>query len=201
MTAPRRELDVSALPSYAFGHRSLMWWGTFGLIAIEGTIFAIAIGAYLYLRSQADSWPLGAPPPDLLWGSANTLILLASIWPNQKAKRAAEARDLVRTRGWLLVCLLFALAFLVLRGFEFAALHTRWDHNAYGSVVWTLLGLHTVHLLTDTYDTAVLDVLLFTGPMEGQRFVDVSENALYWYFVVFSWLPIYAVIYGVPRLH
>lgn len=57
MTAPRRELDVSALPSYAFGHRSLMWWGTFGLIAIEGTIFAIAIGAYLYLRSQADSWP------------------------------------------------------------------------------------------------------------------------------------------------
>ncbi|MDQ0587829.1 heme/copper-type cytochrome/quinol oxidase subunit 3 [Variovorax paradoxus] len=88
-----------------------------------------------------------------------------------------------------------------LRGFEFAALHTRWDSNAYGSVVWTLLCLHTVHLLTDTYDTAVLDVLLFTGPMEGQRFVDVSENALYWYFVVLSWLPIYAVIYVVPRLH
>jgi cytochrome c oxidase subunit I+III len=28
----------------------------------------------------------------------------------------------------------------------------------------------------------------------------VSENALYWYFVVLSWLPIYAVIYLAPRL-
>jgi cytochrome c oxidase subunit I+III len=28
--------------------------------------------------------------------------------------------------------------------------------------------------------------------------VDVSENALYWYFVVGSWLPIYAVIYLAP---
>lgn len=197
----QRELDVSGLPSYAFGHRSLMWWGTFGLIAIEGTIFALAIGSYLYLRSQSDAWPIAAAPPELLWGSVNTLILLASAWPNQMAKRAAEACDQIRTRRWLLVCLLFALAFLVLRGFEFAALHTRWDSNAYGSIVWTLLGLHTVHLLTDTYDTAVLEVLLFTGPMESQRFVDVSENALYWYFVVLSWLPIYAVIYGLPRLH
>jgi cytochrome c oxidase subunit III len=196
----QRELDVSGLPSYAFSHRSLMWWGTFGLIAIEGTLFALAIGSYLYLRSQSDAWPIGAPPPQLLWGTVNTLILLASIWPNHMAKRAAEACDLVRTRRWLMAGLAFSVAFLVVRGFEFGALHTRWDSNAYGSMVWTLLGLHTVHLLTDTYDTAVLGVLLFTGPMEGQRFVDVSENALYWYFVVFSWLPIYAVIYGVPRL-
>jgi cytochrome c oxidase subunit I+III len=200
MTMTRRELDVSGLPSYAFGHRSLMWWGTFGLIAIEGTLFALAIGSYLYLRSQSDAWPIGAPPPQLLWGTVNTLILLASTWPNHKAKRAAEACDLLRTRRWLMTGLAFSVAFLVVRGFEFGALHTRWDSNAYGSIVWMLLGLHTVHLLTDTYDTAVLGVLLFTGPMEGQRFADVSENALYWYFVVFSWLPIYAVVYGVPRL-
>ncbi|WGT62615.1 cytochrome c oxidase subunit 3 [Variovorax paradoxus] len=200
MAMTRRELDVSGLPSYAFGHRSLMWWGTFGLIAIEGTLFALAIGSYLYLRSQSDAWPIGAPPPQLLWGTVNTLILLASTWPNHKAKRAAEACDLLRTRRWLMTGLAFSVAFLVVRGFEFGALHTRWDSNAYGSIVWMLLGLHTVHLLTDTYDTAVLGVLLFTGPMEGQRFADVSENALYWYFVVFSWLPIYAVVYGVPRL-
>jgi cytochrome c oxidase subunit 3 len=177
-----------------------MWWGTFGLIAIEGTIFAIAIASYLYLRSQSDTWPISAPPPDLLWGTVNTLILLASGWPNHKATQAAEACDLAGTRRWMLACLACSLLFLVVRGFEFAALNTRWDSNAYGSIVWMLMGLHTVHLLTDTYDTAVLEVLLFTGPLEGQRFVDVSENALYWYFVVLSWLPIYAVVYGFPRL-
>jgi cytochrome c oxidase subunit III len=30
--------------------------------------------------------------------------------------------------------------------------------------------------------------------------VDVAENAVYWYFVVFAWLPIYGVIYWAPRV-
>jgi heme/copper-type cytochrome/quinol oxidase subunit 3 len=34
------------------------------------------------------------------------------------------------------------------------ALNVSWDANAYGSVVWLLLGLHTTHLITDTIDTA-----------------------------------------------
>ena len=75
-----------------------------------------------------------------------------------------------------------------------------WTSNAYGSVVWLLLGLHTVHLLTDAIDSAVLTTLMFTGPIEGTRFVDVSENALYWYFVVFTWIPIYIVLYLLPRM-
>ena len=94
-----------------------------------------------------------------------------------------------------------ALEFAVLgvRVLEFHALNTRWDADAYGSAVWMLMGLHTLHLATDTFDTAVLAVLMFTGPLEGRRYVDVSENALYWYFVVYSWLPLYAVIYWAPR--
>ena len=35
---------------------------------------------------------------------------------------------------------------------------------------------------------------------DGARFVDVSENALYWYFVVASWLLIYGTIYWAPRI-
>jgi len=46
----------------------------------------------------------------------------------------------------------------------------------------------------------VLTVLMFTGPISGKRFVDVSENALYWYFVVGSWLFIYATVYLSPRV-
>jgi hypothetical protein len=49
-------------------------------------------------------------------------------------------------------------------------------------------------------DTGVLTVLMFVGPIEEKRFVDVSENAMYWYFVVFTWVPIYGVLYWAPRL-
>jgi len=60
--------------------------------------------------------------------------------------------------------------------------------------------LHGAGLNAHTWDTTVLDVLFFTGPLEGKRYVDVSENALYWYFVIASWLPIYAVVYLAPRV-
>jgi cytochrome c oxidase subunit 3 len=192
-------IDGAALPTYGFGHRNLMWWGTLGLIAIESTVFALAIGTYLYLRSHVSRWPPNGLPPELLWGTLNTAVLLLSAWPNHWLKKAAEAQDLRRVRIGLVLCLLFSLVFLAVRAFEFGALNVRWDSDAYGSIVWMLLGLHTLHLITDTYDTGVLAVLMFTGPLEGQRFVDVSENALYWYFVVLSWLPIYLVIYALPR--
>jgi cytochrome c oxidase subunit III len=199
MSDSRESLDVSDLPSYAFSHHSPMWWGTLGMIAIEGTVFALVIASYFYLRSHQATWPLTALPPDLLWGTLNTAIMLGSVVPNHFAKKAAEAHDLHGVRLWLAVALVFGAAFLAVRVMEFAGLNVRWDSNAYGSVVWVLLGFHTAHLVTDYLDTAVLEVLFFTGPLDGKRFVDVSENSFYWYFVVWAWLPIYFVIYWGAR--
>jgi cytochrome c oxidase subunit 3 len=196
MTAARDlSMDVSELPTYGFGTSSLMWWSTMGLMVIEGTVFAIGVMMYFYLRGTAATWPIEARAPGLFWGTVNTLVLLASLWPNEMAKRAAQREDRARARWWLSACVLFSLVFLAVRALEFSTLNVSWNANAYGSIVWLLLGLHTTHLITDTIDTTVLAVLLFTGPFEDKRHVDVCENALYWYFVVASWLPIYAVIY------
>jgi len=192
-------LDVAALPSFGFSHRSILWWGTAAMMAIEGTVFGLAVMSYFYVRSHSNTWPMSSAPPDLVWGTLNTAILLVSLLPNQWTKTAAEKLDLKTARIGLVVCLLFSLAFLVVRWLEFTTLNCRWDDTAYGSVVWMLLGLHTVHLLTDFWDSAVLTAVMFHEPVEGRRFVDVSEGAVYWYFVVLTWLPLYAVIYWAPR--
>jgi cytochrome c oxidase subunit III len=197
----RPRLDVSAIPDHAFGSRSVMWWATLCVIFIEGTVFLITIASYFYLQGNENEWPPGRTPlPGLLWPTVNTIVLLVSLIPNHFVKKAAEAKDPARVRPWLIVADLFALAFLVIRGFEYAQLHVSWDSNAYGSVTWTLLSLHSVHLLTDYIDSVVLTVLMFTRhAKDPRRFVDVAENAFYWYFVVLSWLPIYAVLYWAPR--
>jgi cytochrome c oxidase subunit III len=192
-------LDVSQLPTVVFGHRSLMWWGTLGVMAIEGTVFALAAMAYFYLRSHQPTWPITALPPDLLWGTVNTGVLLASFWPAHRAKKAAEQLDLRRVQLWMVASVLFGLLFTGIRVMEFATLNVRWDSSAYGSVVWLLLGLHTTHILTDLLDSVVLTVLFFTGPLDGKRYVDVSENSFYWYFVVATWIPIYLIIYWGAR--
>jgi heme/copper-type cytochrome/quinol oxidase subunit 3 len=198
---PMRTLDVSVLPPGAFGHRSLMWWGSLGLMLIEGTAFALAIGMYLYYWTHATEWPPGhTAPPRLLWGTLNTVILLASAVPNELTKKAAERVDLRSTQLWMVVSLVFGVGFNIVRAFEFGSLNVKWSQDAYGSIVWLLLGLHTTHIVTDVLDSCVLAVLLFVGPVEERRFVDVSENCVYWYFVVLTWLPIYAVIYWAPRV-
>jgi heme/copper-type cytochrome/quinol oxidase subunit 3 len=192
--------DVSRLPPYDFGARSTMWWGTMGFVAIEGMGFALAAGAYLYLAYFAQRWPLGAAPPGLIPGTALLAVLLLSVWPNMKASQNAKKQDLGRVRRDMVLMSLIGAVALAIRGFEFGMLNVRWDDNAYGSILWTILGLHTLHLATDLGDTVVLTVLMFTRHGHGRRFTDVSDNAFYWNFVVASWIPIYALIYLFPRL-
>ena len=193
-------LDVSALPSFAFGQRSILWWATIGMIAIEGTAFALLMASYIYLKWRVPDWPPGYAPPQLLWGTATTVIVLLSGIPNELARRAGERLDVGRARLWVWVSVVFAIAFCVTRAMEFTALNCRWDGNAYASIVWFLLGTHTTHVVTDILDTAVLASFITFGPVDANRMVDVAENASYYYFVLISWLPIYALIYFAPRV-
>ncbi len=193
------ERDVSALPTYGFGPQSGPWWGAMGFIALEGMGFAIAIGTYLYLMATNDRWPLDAPP-NIWMGSAMTLLLVLSVAPNEWTNRLAYRLDLFWVRIALIIMCVIGAGALVVRGFEFTNLNTRWDTDAYGSIVWMILGLHTVHLATDLGDTIVLTVLMFTRHAQPRRFSDVTDNAFYWNFVVLAWLPLYVVLYWIPRL-
>jgi cytochrome c oxidase subunit III len=193
--------DVSSLPNHGMGSASLTWWGTLAFIFIEGTGFALAVATYLYLQSVAPVWPLSAQPPDLIAGSLITVVLLASVLPNIFLSLWAERRNLRLVRLGLLLMSVLGAVPLVIRMFEFAALNVQWDTNAYGSVVWLLLGLHTSHLITDLADTLVLTALMFTRHADNKRrYGDVQDNAMYWNFVVLAWLPIYGCIYWIPRL-
>jgi len=191
--------NVHDLPTYAHGHSSPIWWGTLGFCVVEGMGFALAIGAYFYLVFVNGQWPLSAPLPDLFWSSLHTVLMLASLWPNHLAKKSGEEEKLAKTRLLLVIMSLIGVALLGLRAMEFWSLHAKWDHNAYGSILWLLLGFHTAHLLTDVMDTLVLAALMFTRHGHGKRFSDVGDNAFYWYFVVGTWIPIYSIIYWLPR--
>jgi len=192
-------LDVSKLPSVHFGVHSVTWWGILGMMAIEGMVFVLMIASYFYLHSRSVEWPPHRDPPDLLWGTVNLVLFLVSAIPNEWYRRRARKGDLRAVRIGLVVVSIFGLAIVGVRYLELLHLNTDWSIDAYGSAVWTLMGLHILHLLTDLVDTIVLTILFFTPLIEGKRFMDAEENAAYWYFVVGFWIPIYLVIYWAPR--
>lgn len=193
--------DVATLPTHAFSHRSLTWWGVIGFMVIEGTAFALTIAAYFFLMSQEQQWSPGPwQPPDLLAGTLFTLVLLLSEIPNAMIKKAATSYDVAAVRKLLPLMVAIGLLLFIIRGFEFNSLNVLWYDSAYGSIIWALLFLHTTHVVTDWGDTVVLWQLMKTPHGEApRRLVDTDENALYWRFVWLSWLPIYVLIYWVPR--
>ena len=99
---------------------------------------------------------------------------------------------------WALLACFGALA-LVIRGFEFPALNCQWDTNAYGSMIWAMLILHTGHLLTEWVETLVMIAFASSSRMEGKRFPDFDVNSDYWYFVVGWAIVMNFVLYWVPR--
>ena len=202
MLQPRFADDVAVLPTHKFGPSSLTWWGIIGYMVIEGGFFMLTFAAYFFLMGHEQGWPPeGRPPPDLLAGTLFTLVILASEIPNTMIKKAARAGDVPAIRRLMLVMIVAGIVLLVIRGFEFNSLNCLWTDNAYSSVIWALLLLHAVHLITDWGDTIVLGALMYTPVgYEGRRWVDVDENSLYWRYVWLLWIPIYLMIYWVPRL-
>jgi heme/copper-type cytochrome/quinol oxidase subunit 3 len=193
-------LDLRELPDHGFGTRSLTWWGTVGMLAIETMTLAIGGAAYLYLMMQQPQWPPNNPVPDLGLSTAVTVVFLLSLIPNIWLEKKAQKYDLRAVQIGLVVMSLIGAVLVAMRLYEFSHLNVRWDWNAYGSAVWGLLGLHTAHVVTDLVDTIVLATLMFTPHgHKSRRFVDSAENATYWNFVVIVWLPVYAIIYWVPR--
>lgn len=196
----RPVLDVSGLPQVAFGRSNTTWLGNVFFMTIEGTMFALLIASYFYLRTRTTSWPPNQLPPELFWGVINGIVFLLSVIPARYAQKVAPSGDRGKIRMALMALAAFAIANMILRGFELANLNCRWYENAYGSIVWTLIGVHCGHLITDFIETTCLLGISFTDKMEGMRLADVAINSDYWYFVVVTAVIIDFVIYGATRI-
>jgi heme/copper-type cytochrome/quinol oxidase subunit 3 len=192
-------LDVSDLPSVAFGPSNTTWFANLLYMAIEGTMFALMWASYFYLRTRVQDWPPGHLAPDLRYGVASVVIFLLSIVPALWVQKRAPLGDRSAIRMGLIVLAAFALLATAIRVFEFTTLNCRWSDDAYSSTLWVLIGMHAGHLVTELIETLVILAIAFTPKMEGTRLADAAINSDYWYFVVVSGLLMDFLIYGTTR--
>lgn len=194
-------LDGSRLTARPPDHRHPLWWGFWGMIAIETTVFATLVVSFFYLRMGADAWPPEPLPlPELLLPTINTLILLASsgamLWADRGIKKGKQRQlALALTLG-----IAMALVFLGLKAYEY--LHHvsfGWDDHAYGSIVWTIVGFHSAHVIALVLKTVVVATLAWRGYFTRDRRLAVAVNGIYWHFVVLIWIPLYLTLYWAPR--
>jgi cytochrome c oxidase subunit III len=193
----RPVIDVGVLGDHSFSHHAPIWWGNLLMIFIEGAAFALLAVSYYYIRRNFDTWP---PPRTLLPGlgvsSVNLILQIVSVAPMWYAAKLAFAHEEPGRIGrWMMLVVAFGIAAIVLRGFEFRALHTRYDSNAYGSITWFILGVHTAHLIAGSIETFLIGLVMLIGPVEKKHYTDTTVMAVYWYFVVGSWVALWAIVF------
>jgi heme/copper-type cytochrome/quinol oxidase subunit 3 len=199
MIAQRGVADT--LPTLVHGPRAAGWWGIVFLVTIEVVVFTALIISYFYLKSYAPRWPAGGiTAPELFLPTLNTVVLIASAlpiyWANHAIRRNQRGQFLIS----LLLAMLMGVIFLWLKYVEYSDKGYNWSENAYASIVWTMTGFHILHVTAVLLKSAAVWVVGAQGYFNARRYVAVEGNALYWYFVIVIWIPLYLTIYISPRV-
>jgi cytochrome c oxidase subunit 3/cytochrome c oxidase subunit I+III len=168
------------------------WWGMAIFLSSEAALFGSLIGTYFYLRFTSTEWPQdGLPAPSVALPILLTVLLVVSCAPMAGAARAARLGK--ATAAWWFVALALAMQAVYLGGQIAGFVHDLGDFtpstNAYGSIYFTLLGAHHLHVLAGLLLTLWLVVRL-VGGLTGYRVVAVRAIALYWYVVAALAIPV-----------
>ena len=161
------------------------WWGMVVFVATEVTLFATLIGSYYDLRFKTPQWPPpGVPDPKLTLPLVLMGALVATSIPVQLGSSFA-------TRGRARAAQLMFLAAIGVQATYFALqIHLFADDlsrftpqgSAYGSIYFTLVGTHHLHVLVGMLLEVWLVLRLVTG-VTRYRSVGVQATAVYWHAV------------------
>lgn len=207
-SSPRSIISVARLPKTVLDHRAPIWWGNLLLLFIETTMFALLVGAYFYVRQNYNVWPppqvnspfaLLRPVPTLSLPLISLFVLTLSALPMIVADRAALRRNEGLVKLMMVLCVVFGAVLIALRFREFRYLNCRWDDHAYSGIIWTMTGMHLLHLIVGTAENVLLTTWLFVHGMDDKHARDVRVGAVYWYWIVGIWWILFAVIFYGPR--
>ena len=203
-------IDVSELPATAFDTKAPLWWGNTLLLFIETAMFGILV-AHLFLGDDEHE---SLPAACAAIGAARYIRRGPGPVPaDDRTGRASfkpDTRDLARLisaraatpapmQMALVVTLAFNIAAIVIRYYEYDSLHFKWNDNAYGSITWMILGMHMLHMFVMAAEDTYLLIWTFIKGADEKHAVDLTVTAVYWYWIVGIWVPLYFLIYIVPR--
>jgi heme/copper-type cytochrome/quinol oxidase subunit 3 len=197
-----RTVDVAPPPGARHEGYGRGFWGVAVMIATEGMLFLALIAAYFFLRASVSTWPPpGVEAPELgarAW--IFTALLLGSSIPIFWADAAAKRGDLPAMRAGLAISSVMGAAFLVNTVFEFRELTFGWNDHAYGSIYYTIVGLHATHVAVGLLISLVVQIKLWRGLVDAEHHTSVEVFSLYWHFVDAVWIFVFATVFVSPHI-
>jgi cytochrome c oxidase subunit 3 len=185
------------------GAKMGMWIFLFTELLFFGGLFLL----YAVYRSQyLEDFHAAAAGLDRLLGTVNTIILITSSLTMALSIAAMKNNDRIQTVRFQAITILLAMAFLVIKYFEWSA---KIHHGIYpgspeiqaqGQIIFYSLyfvttGLHGIHVIAGIIVLGIMMRWSMQGKINNKDFIKLENAGLYWHFVDIVWIYLFPLLY------
>ena len=178
--------------------------GIWLFLASEVLFFGAFFSTYILLRigagGIAGSWPYGADYLNVTLATINTAILISSSLTMVMAWASLKLQRFTHFQVYFGLTILLALAFLVIKGFEYGEefAHGRFPATStFFAIYFALTGIHGLHILlgvvVNAYHLFSAPAIYRENPAKMANRIEVA--GLYWHFVDLVWIFLFPVLY------
>lgn len=198
---PAQQFDAAKLGMWVFIVTEILMFG--GLFVAYG----------IYRAQEPEIFHLAHRHLDKVLGAFNTVVLLFSSLTAALAVRAAQIGNRKQTSVMLVVTILCACAFLVVKYFEYShkihegllpgRLFTAHLHHSdlpqrahmFFALYFMMTGLHGIHVVVGMSILAWVLWRNVKGDISAEYFTPVEIGALYWHLVDLVWIYLFPLLY------
>ena len=170
--------------------------GMFLFIASEIMLFGSFFTAYFFTRVVNGSpWPLEPFHLPVYVAGVNTAILVTSSFTMHWALQSIKRGNRAGLKAGLVLTFLMGLAFLLTQMLEYARVGFAPHDGAFGTIFYSLTGLHGAHVLVGLTLLGFATIRAFRGHFSPEHHHGVEIPGIYWHFVDVMWIVVYSTIY------
>jgi cytochrome c oxidase subunit 3 len=168
-------------------------------IVSEVMLFGAFFASYFFLRVVANDGPWPPEPFELpvAVAFANTLILVSSSFTMHWALESIRANNKRGMKMGLVATLLLGMTFLFIQMNEYVHLGFSARDDAFGSIFYSLTGLHGAHVFVGLLLLSIASLRAFRGHFgpDEKDHLGVEVPGIYWHFVDVMWIIVFVTVY------
>src|SRR5437762_12104017 len=170
--------------------------GMFLFIASEVMLFGSFFTAYFFVRvAKGVAWPTPGHELPVFVAGINTIILVSSSFTMHWALQAIKRGNRVGLQAGLTLTFLMGVTFLLTQLLEYARIGFTPHDQAFGTIFFSLTGLHGAHVLVGLTILAAMTTRAFRGHFSPGAHHGVEIGGIYWHFVDVMWIVVFTTVY------
>lgn len=175
-------------------------WGIMLFILTEAMLFVMLFFAYFFI-TKIHNWTMEEPPKLHYSLPMLGVLLLSSVvlyWGEQQVKKQHKGAGRAALAGTIALGVLF-LFLTYLEDIEHLKTLTP-RTNAYGSIFYTIVSLHGVHVVIGLLMLCWVLFLRRWEPAQYSPHRPYHNASMYWHFVDTVWVFVVVILYVIPHL-